>query len=246
MVIGDYVRVNYKKEYIHIWYIAEVAKKKNQSDTDRQKTRSSQPSFNFKTKCFFCGNEVTTREKLTKASSAVQSKYKEIDKSVAKSIKSRGFDEWALLFFEHIEGINDLHAEDTNYHHTCYSNFKTNKKIPSNYQQPDSKANRRRVRLKDEVLDDIYDEVCRLMEDMKKNDEQITIPDLTKKMADLAAAKERECYSSSYLKKCVEEDFKGQIVITNVNGNVDVVTFHSTAAKACRTFRIEKCLTTLK
>ena len=36
------------------------------------------------------------------------------------------------------------------------------------------------------MLNDIYDEVCRLMEDMEKNDEQITIPGLTKKMPDLA------------------------------------------------------------
>ena len=81
---------------------------------------------------------------------------------------------------------------------------------------------------------------------MEKYDEQITIPDLTKKMADLTAAKQCEGYSSPYLKKCVEEDFRGQTVTANVNRNVAVVTFHSTAAKICRTFRIERCLTTLK
>ena len=74
---------------------------KDQSDVDRRKTRSSQPSFNFKTKCFFffffCGNEVNTREKLTKVSSGVLSKYKEINKSVAESIKSRNFDIYLLF-----------------------------------------------------------------------------------------------------------------------------------------------------
>ena len=61
-------------------------------------------------------------------------------------------------------------------------------------------------------------------------------------MADLAAAKEREGYSSPYLKKHAEEDFKGQIqrVITNVNGKVDVVTFRSTAAKILQEFRNRK------
>ena len=44
----------------------------------------------------------------------------------------------------------------------------------------------------EEVLSDMYDEVCRLIEDLGKNDEQITIPDLTKKVADFAAAKEPE------------------------------------------------------
>ena len=70
----------------------------------------------------------------------------------------------------------------------------------------------------EEVLSDMYDEVCRLIEDLGKNDEQITIPDLTKKVADFAAANEPEVYSLLYLKKKknAEEDFKGQIVITNI------------------------------
>ena len=51
------------------------------------------------------------------------------------------------------------------------------------------------------LLDDIYDEVCRFMEDMERNYEQITIPDLTEKISDLAASKEHEGYSLRYLKK---------------------------------------------
>ena len=59
VVAGSHVRVNCRKEYIHVWNIGEVVKKKNQSNADRQKTRSSQSSLNFS------GNEVTTLEKLT-------------------------------------------------------------------------------------------------------------------------------------------------------------------------------------
>lgn len=110
---------------------------------------------------FLLWNEVAIRDKLTKAPLAVLSKYKDINKNVAKSIKSRGFDKWALLVFGSIEGINDLHAEDVIYHQTCYSSFKANRKIPSKYRQ-------------------------------EQNNEQITIPDLIKKMADLAAVKEHE------------------------------------------------------
>ena len=88
--------------------------------------------------------------------------------------------------------------------------------------------------------DDIYDEICRLIEDMEKNDKQITIPNLRKKMADLAAAKELEGYSSPYLKNRVEEDFKRKIVITSVNRNVDVVTFHTTATKVLQDFQNRK------
>lgn len=54
-------------------------------------------------------------------------------------------------------------------------------------------------------------------------------------MVDLAAAKEHKYYSSPE-KKRVEEDFKGQIVIQNVNGNVGVVIFCSTAAEILQDF----------
>ena len=139
--------------------------------------------------------------------------------------------------YSFFERINDLHVENAIYRHVCFSNFKTNKKIPSKYQEPDSKVNRKRGRPKHEGLDDTYGEVCRLMEDMEKNDEQITIPDLTKKMTDPAAAKEREGYSSPYLKKRAEEVFKGQFVITNVIENFDAATFRSTAAKMLNDFQ---------
>ena len=89
VVEGNYLHVNCRKEYINKWYIAEVAKKKNQSDAERRKTRSSQPAFDFKTKCFFCGHKITEWEKKRKAASEVLSKNKEIDISVTDSIKSR-------------------------------------------------------------------------------------------------------------------------------------------------------------
>ena len=71
------------------------------------------------------------------------------------------------------------------------------------------------------MLDDIYDEVFRLMEDMERNYEHTTIPDLMKKISDLAASKEHEGYSLRYLKKKhVEEDFKEKIVIAKANWNL--------------------------
>ena len=42
------------------------------------------------------------------------------------------------------------------------------------------------------------------------------------------------------MKKDVEEDFKGQIVLTNGNGNVGVVTFWSKAAKILQDFQNRK------
>ena len=224
--------------YINRWYIAEVAKK-SQSDAGKRKTRGSQPAFEFKTKCFFCPHPVTTREKQTKAASEVLSKYGEIDKSVIEAIKSRNFDEWALLFFGRLEGISDLHAEDAIYHHACYSNFKTKRNVPSKYQDSGEEVVRKRGRPKDEPLNDIYNEVCQAMQEMEKNYEQITVSDLIEKMPVIAAAKGNPNFyhDKSYLKRRILEDFKGQIVITNVEGCADVITFQSTASKILQDFK---------
>ena len=78
---------------------------------------------------------------------------------------------------------------------------------------------------------------------MEKNDEQITVPDLTRMMRQYAEAKGRDSYDSRYLKKRIEEDFEGKIVITNVNGNSDVVTFRSTAAKILQDFQKREAFT---
>ena len=77
------------------------------------------------------------------------------------------------------------------------------------------------------------------MQEMEKNDEQITVSDLIEKMSGLAAAKGNPncCYDKSYLKKRILEDFKGQIVITNVDGYADVITFQSTASKILQDFK---------
>ena len=78
------------------------------------------------------------------------------------------------------------------------------------------------------------------MEGMENNDEQITVSDLAKKMSELATAKGRDAYSLPHLKKRIKEDFEGKIVITTVDGNPDVVTFRSTAAKILQDFEKRK------
>ena len=75
--VGDYVHTLCRKEYIHVWYISNEANKEHVPTPSR--TRSSTPTFEFKTKCFLCGCGVTAREKNFKQSSEVLSKNTEID-----------------------------------------------------------------------------------------------------------------------------------------------------------------------
>ena len=57
-------------------------------------------------------------------------------------------------------------------------------------------------------------------------------------------------YSAPYLKKRILADFKDQVVITNVNGKPDVITFLSTASKILQDFNdnreIEQAIITKK
>ena len=211
---------------------------KKQTDTGQRKTRGSQPAFDFKTKCFFCEQVVTARGKQTKSASEVLSKNREIDTRVTEAITSHSFDEWALIILGRLEGIHDLHAEDDMYPHSCYTNFVSKKNIPLRCQASGAEGKKRkRGRPKDEVLDDIYYEICRTMQEMEKNDEQVTVPTFAKQMAELALARDLDAYDARYLKKRIEDDFQGQIVITNVNGNPDVITFTSTASKILQDFQ---------
>ena len=43
--------------------------------------------------------------------------------------------------------------------------------------------------------------MCRTMQGMEKNDEQVTVPTLAKQMAELAAAKDRGCIRCTLFEK---------------------------------------------
>ena len=150
--VGDYVHTLCRKEYIHVWYISNEANKEHVPTPSR--TRSSTPTFEFKTKCFLCGCGVTAREENFKQSSEVLSKNTEIDDSIKEASRNRSYDDWSLTVLGRLEGISDLHAAEAIYHHACYSNFKTNKNLPQKYQQV-LKAGSKRGRPKNVVLENI-------------------------------------------------------------------------------------------
>ena len=71
VVTGDWVLKDCRCKFINSWYILNVSKKNSQSKAEGRNTRSSQPLFDFKTKCFFCGQNVTQRERNVKEVSEV-------------------------------------------------------------------------------------------------------------------------------------------------------------------------------
>ena len=220
--VGDYVHKKCRKEYIHKWYIKTSISSKNE---DTRRTRSTCPTFNFKENCLFCSSKITTREKLTKQVCYVESRFRELDKKILSEITNRNYDEWALLVYGRIEFVPDLHAADATYHRACHTNFCSGKSIPKKYDS--SNTSQKRGRPINTKLDDAYEKVCLHLKEKEANDELVTIKELFQYMETLSP---EDHYSPKHLKRKLLEDFDGRIMISNVNGKQDVVTFVTTAA----------------
>ena len=93
--LGDNVHTICRKDYIHKWYVDKTVH--NRSENAQSRTRESNPSYSFKTNCFFCVNHVTVRDKQSKCASEVLSKNRDIDKKVMEEISNRGYDKWAYF-----------------------------------------------------------------------------------------------------------------------------------------------------
>ena len=154
-------------------------------------------------------------------------------------VSNRGYDDWALTVYGRIESVNELHAADAIYHHVCYSNFNTGKQVASKYIKfnKSSESGCKRGRSKDTILDHAYAKVRSFLTEKELNDEQVTLSELMTYMQELVSDSTVDGgYSVPYLKKLILADFKDQVIISNVNGKPDVITFLSTASKILQDF----------
>lgn len=62
------------------------------------------------------------------------------------------------------------------------------------------------------------------------DDEQVTIIDLIQKMTEYLEDTDIEPYSFPHMKCELKKHFKDKIIITEINGKQNVVTFHTTAS----------------
>ena len=158
---------------------------------------------------------------------------RDVDNAIRKSLVERGYDDWALAVLCRIESVNELRVEDAVYHKTCNSNFRTRKNRPAKHCDVTySDGNRKRGRPKNISWEAAYVVICNRLKEKELEDEQVTLPELGSLMNEMVLGSGKYiAYTTKYLKKRLLEDFQGEIVITNVNGKPDVVTFISTLSK---------------
>ena len=192
------------------------------------KTRKScDNKFDYKTSCLFCGTaaKVNHRKRGTDVNFI---RTLPILLSIKDVCKSRN-DEWGNEVLGRIEYAQDLPAVEARYHQTCSSNFRSGYKTPSKYAQVPNESKRGRpVNARSE---ETFAEVVRYFED--NQNEQITVSDIVEKMKELTC---EDAYSTVYMKKKLIDHFGDSIIISELDGKANVVTFKTAVHLILNTF----------
>lgn len=203
-----------------------------------QSLRSSEPTFCFKGQCLFCGfgDKYQGRQKdhlLIPVRTII------FQETVKKICHDRG-DEWSETVLMRISCVHDLHAADAVYHQLCNVNFRTLKQTPVCFQRNcDSNSSVKKRKRGRPVGTDREEAFLKVVDDLEANDEELTtVQDLILQMADRLqeSESESEAYGVTHMKEILRQHFGDKIVIAEVNGKKNVVTFRQKASSIISDF----------
>ena len=238
-VPGQQVHQNCRREYCRPSSIKRAKKSVSEETTSSRRsfTRKAEQCFSFKTDCFFCGSKVefglnSKRKRLSEAFSVTTIETKD---TILKICSERN-DEWSEAVSARLMNVHDLPAADAVYHQTCNVNFRTNRQLPQLYETDELPAAKKRKvgRPQNEEKKQAFVKVAKFLED--NDDEQITVGDLVEKMEEYLNNTDSEAYGWSYMKTKLLEHFGDKIIITDINGKPNVVTFRTTATAILQEF----------
>ena len=223
---GQYVHVDCRRQYCHPRNEATPSKPLDNKFTERQR-RSGEILFRFERDCFFCGTLAKLNGK-KRGFDVFPVRTLDFQHTIRELCAKRN-DEWGNTVLGRLEYAQDLPAVEARYHQLCSSNFRTGCNIPLRYRQDDQ--DKRKGRPVKPTIEAAFSQVMQYLEENK--DQQNTVSDLVKKMEDLCDA---EAYSIPYMKKKTLEYLGCEIIISEVNGKKDVITFRSTSASILHAF----------
>ena len=224
---GDRVHCECRRRYCNPHQIAKDVKQEISEQgpsSSRPVLRSSETEFSFKTDCFFCGRPAKLGRK--RKYDVLQVKTIGLKDSVLSVCHERA-DSWSDTVKARILHVHDLHAADAVYHQTCSVNFRTKKQMPMAQTTADDLKRPKLGRPQDDRRAEAFLHVAGYLED--NDDEQTTINDLIDFMNQKLADTEYEAYSYPHMKMKLQELFGERIVLTEINGKPNVVTFRTTA-----------------
>ena len=195
----------------------------------RLRSRSSE--FSFTNNCFLCGNAFRSTEKINIAYFRVRTTG--FQTTIISACNDRGVDDtWAQDVRLRLVNVVDLPSANAHYHDVCRSNFCSKLSIPLRYQSNDqnpcgaAKTGRKSDVSREEAFFQVVEALRR------DDDEQTTVTDLVEKMSKITS----DPYSTKYMRKKLDQHLGDSVLVTNINGRKDVVTFRTKAAKLLQEF----------
>ena len=139
-------------------------------------------------------------------------------------------DEWGKAVLGRLEYAQDLPAVEARYHQSCSTNFRSGCNIPVQYQIFSEMTKNKKGRPLLINSESAFLEVIKYFE--SNPGEQVTVNELLDKMSDRC----EQPYSFSYMKKRILDHFGGSVVISELDGKRNVITFKNKADAILHSF----------
>ena len=190
----------------------------------------SNGGFDFGQHCLFCGKAAKLKG-CKRGHDVYPVRTFDFQATIREVCEGRK-DEWGYQVLARLEFAQDLHAADAIYHQTCNVNFRTARQLPSSKQTvPEATVKSPRGRPENLEQNAAFVSVMQFFEE--NDNEQTSVHDLVLKMEELIPG----CaYSAVYMKKRLKEHYKDRVVITELNGVSNIVTFKETASSILNDF----------
>ncbi|VDI06570.1 Hypothetical predicted protein [Mytilus galloprovincialis] len=225
---GQKLHQNCRKSYTNPKYIA-LANKDIKHETSNVPTLRSKVEFDFKRHCLFCGQLADAVIGRKRKSDVYPVRTSEFQCKIEDICRQRE-DEWALEVRGRLAFVQDLHAADALYHQTCSVNFRTLKQTPLAFSPPAKKAKTQAGRKSS--LSESFLFAAKYLQ--QNEDEQITVADLVTKMSEHCGID--DAYGVQHMKNKLQEHFGDKVIISEINGKPNVVTFRNTVRSILQEF----------
>ena len=226
---GDLVHQECRRKYCNPNVIKRDINKVHVSSNVSRLLRSMEPPFLFSENCLFCGQYAKNAGR-KRGCDVFPVRTKDFQETIESICKQRG-DDWGEKVQGRIVFGQDLHAVDAIYHQSCNVNFRTMKDVPRMHQDDETASKQFSGR---PVNSDQIAAFLKVTDYLAENDdEQVTVKDLVEKMKDFSGD---DAYSAVYMKKKLLDHYGNSIIITEINGKSNVVTFRNTASSILQCF----------
>lgn len=215
-----------RREYIKEKNISRDVEKKKSQET--QQTMRSEETFDFKSKCLFCGDkcDIASEKKrnVHKRREIWEVRVLHLKKKISDFAKQRK-DEWGEKVFKRVNSVLCLVAEEARYHKMCYTKFFCT-----------TSSSLKRGRPKDEHIDSAFEKLCRYIDDSEEC--QFTLHELMRNLEENMP--ESSSVTEKTLKNRLMNTYGDGVMFFQMKKRPTVVCFRDSGLKLINTWYTER------